>query len=691
MERRYDPTSTNHELVLMGVVPNDEDDGDAGRDDLFGETPDAPIDVGDGPERVQPDANGEPGGAAATASTTKSTGRKRKSTSPVWEDMDEIFETVNGVQVRVAARCHYCKKELSARSSGGTGHLSRHVEKCKLRHGIGRAGHRSMLRFNADGNVIKWEYCEILDLPLCFGESEAFEEYIKTAHNPRHVNVSRQTTTRDIEKYFKEQHAKLAERLKSVSCVALTSDIWSGNAKEDYLSVVAHFVNSDWELEKRILTVRLIDCSHSGSNIAERISTVLGEYGLIDKVFSITLDNASSNTTAMDTLKPLLSGYVGPLLMHQRCGCHIINLFVKSAFDVLKLYLDDFRTAVSFLNSSNQRIAAYKSFCIAMSVRPRKFGLDMDVRWNSTYLMIKHLIPYRSTFDVFIQTHYPQREEGALLTNDHWYVGEKILEFLERFYDFTVVTSGIYYPTSPLMLHHILSMLTHLNEYEHDNLLGPTVAPMKEKFQKYWGEIPLLYSFVFILDLRAKLRGFNNVLFLLSKLNCKNYSDYLTTVRAGLFDLFKKYDDKFGGAKLQRASNSTPGEGTGNSGLTNAPGLGANPMNLSSNPSLLSRRTSASALLHAASTNAGIAGTELSSYADSDTVQKFDDDFDILDWWRDRKITYPVLSILAKDILSVPVSTVTSESAFSLVSRVIEERRCRLAPSMVEMLSLVKD
>ncbi|WVZ83799.1 hypothetical protein U9M48_030899 [Paspalum notatum var. saurae] len=157
----------------------------------------------------------------------------------------------------------------------------------------------------------------------------------------------------------------------------------------------------------------------------------------------------------------------------------------------------------------------------------------MDVRWNSTFLMLKHLIPYKSTFDIFIQTHYPQREEGALLTNDHWYVGEKILEFLERFYDSTVVTS--------------------------------------------------------------------------------------------------------------------------------------------------------------ASTNAGIVGTELSSYLDSVTVQKFDDDFDILDWWRDRKITYPVLSILAKDILSVPVSTVSSESAFNLVSRVIEERPRRLAPSMVEMLSLIKD
>jgi hypothetical protein len=33
--------------------------------------------------------------------------------------------------------------------------------------------------------------------------------------------------------------------LPATSAVALTSDIWSGNAKEDYISVVAHYVNAD--------------------------------------------------------------------------------------------------------------------------------------------------------------------------------------------------------------------------------------------------------------------------------------------------------------------------------------------------------------------------------------------------------------------------------------------------------------
>jgi hypothetical protein len=50
------------------------------------------------------------------------------------------------------------------------------------------------------------------------------------------------------------------------------------------------------------------------------------------------------------------------------------------------------------LNSSNQRIAAFKSFCSCNGVRPRKFGLDMDFRWNSTYLILKHVVPYRSVF-----------------------------------------------------------------------------------------------------------------------------------------------------------------------------------------------------------------------------------------------------------------------------------------------------
>ena len=64
----------------------------------------------------------------------------------------------------------------------------------------------------------------------------------------------------------------------------------------------------------------------------------------------------------------------------------------------MKPYTEDFRTAINFLNSSNQRIAMFKNYYTAQGVRLRKFGLDMDVRWNATYFMLKHLLPYNNIF-----------------------------------------------------------------------------------------------------------------------------------------------------------------------------------------------------------------------------------------------------------------------------------------------------
>ena len=63
-----------------------------------------------------------------------------------------------------------------------------------------------------------------------------------------------------------------------------------------------------------MLGLRLMDESHTGLHIAERISNVVDEHGLTDKIFTITLDNASSNNTAMSYLKPVLCGYLGIVL-----------------------------------------------------------------------------------------------------------------------------------------------------------------------------------------------------------------------------------------------------------------------------------------------------------------------------------------------------------------------------------------
>ncbi|XP_074323690.1 zinc finger BED domain-containing protein RICESLEEPER 2-like [Apium graveolens] len=67
------------------------------------------------------------------------------------------------------------------------------------------------------------------------------------------------------------------------------------------------------------------------------------------------------------------------------------------------------------------------------------------------------------------------------------------------------------------------------------------------------------------------------------------------------------------------------------------------------------------------------------------------DGFDILEWWKNNSMRFPVLSQMARDILAFPISTVASESAFSTCGRVLNDFRSSLTSKMVEALICAQD
>ena len=66
-------------------------------------------------------------------------------------------------------------------------------------------------------------------------------------------------------------------------------------------------------------------------------------------------------------------------------------------------------------------------------------------------------------------------------------------------------------------------------------------------------------------------------------------------------------------------------------------------------------------------------------------------EFDCLNWWKNSRLTYPILSKMAADILAIPITTVASEATFSARTRVIDSYRASLAPETVEMLMCAGD
>ena len=113
-------------------------------------------------------------------------------------------------------------------------------------------------------------------------------------------------------------------------------------------------------------------------------------------------------------------------------------------------------------------------------------------------------------------------------------MAQKILSFLELFYNATVTLSGVYYLTAPLMIHYLIKTALHLRNYDNDVHIRSVVQPMIDKYNKYWRDIPLLYSFAFILDPRAKIKGFTRVLRRLGSLTSFDYSAYLVGTQLGL-------------------------------------------------------------------------------------------------------------------------------------------------------------
>ncbi|KZV18436.1 zinc finger BED domain-containing protein RICESLEEPER 2-like, partial [Dorcoceras hygrometricum] len=67
------------------------------------------------------------------------------------------------------------------------------------------------------------------------------------------------------------------------------------------------------------------------------------------------------------------------------------------------------------------------------------------------------------------------------------------------------------------------------------------------------------------------------------------------------------------------------------------------------------------------------------------------ENFGCLEWWKVNRLTYKILSKMARDILAIPITTVSSESTFSAGTRVIDSYRASLAPETVQVLMCAGD
>ncbi|KAK3219700.1 hypothetical protein Dsin_013670 [Dipteronia sinensis] len=65
--------------------------------------------------------------------------------------------------------------------------------------------------------------------------------------------------------------------------------------------------------------------------------------------------------------------------------------------------------------------------------------------------------------------------------------------------------------------------------------------------------------------------------------------------------------------------------------------------------------------------------------------------FDILHWWKEHERYFPILAMIAKQILSTPVSTVAVEQQFSSGGNILDPKRSLMNPKSLQIQACVED
>ncbi|KAI4357416.1 hypothetical protein L6164_001364 [Bauhinia variegata] len=475
---------------------------------------------------------------SATANTTA--GSKTSNPKPrsiVWDHFTKLsLEQTKGEE---KAKCHHCKSEFLCNSSShGTNGMLKHlkrrhkwifVEKNQSLIGVtegeeGPGGRKTTVSISYNTEEIRKMLAIFViedEMPFSVVEGRGFCQFVNRLE-PRFTVPSRRTITRDCYQLFLDEKCKLKEFLKK-SCVraCLTTDCWTSIQNISYMCLTTHFIDENWRLQKRILNFSQID-NHKGETIGKEIDRCLREWG-IENVFTITVDNASSNDVAISYLRRKLKNWNGLVCegdyMHMRCAAHILNLIVNDGLKDLNPSIVSIRNAIRYVRSSPQRLQKFKQAAHAEKISSgASLCFDVPTRWNSTYTMLEHAIPFQKAFERlededegYVTWFKDDRQPSSL----DWDNARAFVQFLKLFYEVTLALSGSLHVTANCAFDEIQTineLLVKWSENEVDCVLGTMACNMRNKFDKYWGKIeninPLIYIGI-VLDPRYKLEYVN--------------------------------------------------------------------------------------------------------------------------------------------------------------------------------------
>ena len=311
--------------------------------------------------------------------------------SDVWG----YFEKIKNNNIVTSVKCQYCEAEYGTITS--TTSLRRHL--MSVHASIYMANHlpKQNSHTYAEQHYITIQLAQwiTVDLqPFNIVEQAEFQEFVH-ALDPYYTIPCRQTIKEEIDSLFSQRRINIISEINNItSKIALTTDIWSSKYNNTaFLGITMHYINNDWEAKKCLLDFISIEGSHTANLILNKLTNVLQDFNISDKVISLTTDNGSNMLACgRELANELEEEFFNLTFSHNRCAAHIINLAVKAGMKYLDSSIIKLRKFVIKIRNSQLLVDDLKSIC---KIKGKKFLMpiqDIETRWNATYQMIERQI-----------------------------------------------------------------------------------------------------------------------------------------------------------------------------------------------------------------------------------------------------------------------------------------------------------
>ena len=534
-----------------------------------------------------------------------------------------------------------------------------------------------------DEALIEMISCNFLSFKLV--ESPEFHKLIQCL-NPSINMKSRHFYSDFAGKYSKE----IIEQVKNLiqeytdASLAITTDIWSSRSQDSYISLTVHFVDKQFRLHRWTPAVTVFNQSHTGENIQQILEDLL-----VSKLH-INLESWPLFATS-DNASNMVKGIGLSALEMYACVNHTQQLAILDSFKIFKGELDDYtmldasdkcKDLASYLHKSPLGNMMLENECQKSGHSFKVIHQANDTRWDSRCQNMEDVLHHEQCLlslagkgklkvkpkDATAYSLVPSVEEFRLLK-----AAVKVLKVCKVT---TKVMEQEKVPTVPLVIQRL---------YDMDQEIGALIVEDED-------EVVTEFSKVLRQNIKNRfpMYGTNNEL--------NSFGNYLNPCCKGVH---LKLVSKFGATKdllehrlkeWKKDEDESVFEEEDEVSIHSPQKLSLSPTEMlriqmkekeSSNSKGGGRKQASSIFEEQLSP----LGKEMKSF---ELLPDENLGTDMLEWWKNHRDMFPLLSFLARVVFAVPAASSKSERVFSAAGSVLTCRRSQLNPDKVEDILTIK-